>query len=89
MPQVRVIPPLPEQVKKIRVAAYARVSSNSADQLNSFITQVEYYAQYIQSKYAWEFGCLAIKVYSFCVPSPATIVSLNGVDKSLAPVNEG
>ena len=58
MPQVRVIPPLPEQVKKIRVAAYARVSSNSADQLNSFITQVEYYAQYIQSKYAWEFAGL-------------------------------
>lgn len=55
MPQVRVIPPLPEQVKKIRVAAYARVSSNSADQLNSFITQVEYYTQYIQSKYEWEF----------------------------------
>ena len=58
MPQVRVIPPLPEQVKKIRVAAYARVSSNSADQLNSFITQVEYYTQYIQSKYAWEFAGL-------------------------------
>lgn len=55
MPQVRVIPPLLEQVKKIRVAAYARVSSNSADQLNSFITQVEYYTQYIQSKYEWEF----------------------------------
>ena len=58
MPQVRVIPPLLEQVKKIRVAAYARVSSNSADQLNSFITQVEYYTQYIQSKYEWEFAGL-------------------------------
>ena len=38
--------------------SHARVSSNSADQLNSFITQVEYYTQYIQSKYAWEFAGL-------------------------------
>ena len=50
--------PAPRTGEKIRVAAYARVSSNSADQLNSFITQVEYYAQYIQSKYAWEFAGL-------------------------------
>lgn len=42
----------------MEIAAYARVSSNSADQLNSFITQVEYYTQYIQSKYAWEFAGL-------------------------------
>ena len=35
MPQVRVIQPISEQAKKLRVAAYARVSSDSADQLNS------------------------------------------------------
>ena len=43
MPQVRVIQPISEQAKKLRVAAYARVSSDSADQLNSFATQVAYY----------------------------------------------
>ena len=58
MPQVRVIPPILEQAKKLRVAAYARVSSDSADQLNSFATQAEYYTSYIQSKDEWEFAGL-------------------------------
>ena len=50
MPQVKIIQPIAEQAKKLRVAAYARVSSDSADQLNSFATQVDYYTSYIQSK---------------------------------------
>ena len=59
MPQVKVIQPLSEPSKKLRVAAYARVSSDSADQLNSFATQVDYYTGYIQSKDEWEFAGLA------------------------------
>ena len=36
MPEVRLITPITRQgVKKMQVAAYCRVSSNSADQLNS------------------------------------------------------
>lgn len=58
MPQVKVIQPIAEQAKKLRVAAYARVSSDSADQLNSFATQVDYYTSYIQSKEEWEFAGL-------------------------------
>lgn len=58
MPQVKVIQPISEQSKKLRVAAYARVSSDSADQLNSFATQVDYYTGYIQSKEEWEFAGL-------------------------------
>jgi site-specific DNA recombinase len=58
MPQVKVIQPIAEQTKKLRVAAYARVSSDSADQLNSFATQVNYYTSYIQSKDEWEFAGL-------------------------------
>ena len=58
MPQVKVIQPIAEQAKKLRVAAYARVSSDSADQLNSFATQVDYYTSYIQSKDEWEFAGL-------------------------------
>ena len=58
MPQVKVIQPIAEQTKKLRVAAYARVSSDSADQLNSFATQVDYYTSYIQSKAEWEFAGL-------------------------------
>lgn len=56
MREVRVIQPIAEQAKKLRVAAYARVSSDSADQLNSFATQVHYYTDYIQSKEEWEFA---------------------------------
>lgn len=58
VPQVKVIQPIAEQAKKLRVAAYARVSSDSADQLNSFATQVGYYTSYIQSKEEWEFAGL-------------------------------
>lgn len=58
VPQVKVIQPIAEQAKKLRVAAYARVSSDSTDQLNSFATQVDYYTSYIQSKDEWEFAGL-------------------------------
>ena len=35
--------------KKIRVAAYCRVSSSSDDQLHSFAAQVQYYTKFIRS----------------------------------------
>ena len=43
------------QEQKIRVCAYARVSSDSDDQLNSFSAQVEYFTRLIQSHSDWEF----------------------------------
>lgn len=59
MPQVKVIPPMLEQAAdKLRVAVYARVSSDSDDQLNSFATQVDYYTACIQSKEEWVFAGL-------------------------------
>ncbi len=58
MPEVRVIQPRTEQAKRQRVAAYARVSSDSADQLNSYATQVEYYTSTIQAADEWEFAGL-------------------------------
>ena len=39
MPQVQVIQPIQQQPKRLRVAAYARVSSDSEDQLNSLAVQ--------------------------------------------------
>lgn len=47
MPTVTVIQPTitEEQNTKIRCAAYCRVSSDSEDQLNSFIAQTRYYSQ--------------------------------------------
>lgn len=38
---------------KLRVAAYARVSSASDDQLNSFAAQNQYYTSLISSKENW------------------------------------
>ena len=54
MPQVQIIQPSSWNDKKLRVAAYCRVSSDSSDQLNSFATQLEYYTEYIQSNEEWK-----------------------------------
>jgi site-specific DNA recombinase len=58
MPQVQVIEPIhpiynyaPE---KLRVCAYARVSSDSSDQLNSFVAQVDYYTGLITGNEEWD-----------------------------------
>lgn len=40
---------------KKRVAAYARVSTDSEEQLTSYETQVDYYTRYIQQKPEWRF----------------------------------
>ena len=47
MPAVTVIQPTitEEKTAKIRCAAYCRVSSDSEDQLNSFMAQTRYYSQ--------------------------------------------
>ena len=55
MAQVTLISPQTKQaVKKLRVAAYCRVSTNSADQLNSYARQVKVYTEKIKSKPDWE-----------------------------------
>jgi len=46
---------MPLTAKRIRVAAYCRVSTKSDDQQNSYEVQVNYYTQYINSKPEWEF----------------------------------
>ena len=56
MPQVQVIQPIQQQPKRLRVAAYARVSSDSEDQLNSLSVQVDYYTHLIQENQNWDFA---------------------------------
>ncbi len=46
--------------KKRRAAAYARVSTDSEEQLTSYEAQVDYYTNYIKSRDDWEF----ISVYT-------------------------
>ena len=54
MPQIQVIEPIHNrEPAKLRVCAYARVSSDSADQFNSFASQVRYYTNLIASKEDW------------------------------------
>ena len=55
MPEVKLISPITRQaVAKTRVAAYCRVSSNSADQQNSYATQIKVYTSLIQKRKEWE-----------------------------------
>ena len=56
MATVTVISPVTgKPVEHKRVAAYCRVSTNSADQQNSYNTQVRYYTRYIKSRTEWTF----------------------------------
>ena len=53
--RVIVIPAHDEIVaRKLRVAAYARVSSSSEDQLNSYRVQNQYYSELISGNPDWE-----------------------------------
>ena len=42
--------------RKLRVAAYARVSTMGAEQLNSYESQKKYYKEKIMSNDEWSFG---------------------------------
>lgn len=41
-----ITPKIPKKAEKIRLAPYCRVSSDSADQMHSFATQIRYYSEY-------------------------------------------
>ena len=43
-------------VQKRRVAAYARVSTDSDEQLTSYEAQVDYYTHYIKERHDWTFA---------------------------------
>ena len=47
-------------IQKRRVAAYARVSTDSDEQFTSYEAQIDYYTQYIKKRDDWEF----VKVYT-------------------------
>lgn len=54
MATVKVIPPRTKRPERLRVAAYCRVSSDSADQLHSYATQIRSYTEYISQQDGWE-----------------------------------
>ena len=55
MSRAKLISPITKQgLQKKRVAAYCRVSSNSADQLNSYANQIRVYTKLLNSKQEWQ-----------------------------------
>lgn len=62
MAVVRMIPPIPRggcrksenEVHKIRVAAYCRVSTDTDEQATSYEAQIEHYTDYIEKHPGWE-----------------------------------
>ena len=52
---ITIAPSTPVRDRKLRVAAYARVSSRSEDQLNSFAAQNAHYTELITANPEWEF----------------------------------
>jgi len=48
--------PVTPERKKLRVAAYARVSTDHEEQLTSYEAQVDYYTKYIKAREEWEFA---------------------------------
>lgn len=49
MKKVRIIPPIPKEYKKLRVAAYCRVSTSGPAQLRSLEIQIKIYTKLIRS----------------------------------------
>lgn len=45
-----------QQARKLRVAAYCRVSTDSEEQATSYEAQIEHYENYIKNNPAWEFA---------------------------------
>lgn len=56
MAKVTKINAIPMSLKKLKVAAYCRVSTSNEDQQDSLETQMAHYNQYIQSNLEWDFA---------------------------------
>ncbi len=72
-------------VRKKRVAAYARVSTEQDAQQNSYEAQISYYTDYIQQKSEWEF----VKVYADEGISGTSYRNRDGFNQMVADAKEG
>lgn len=77
---------IPEQERqKKRVAAYARVSTDSDEQLSSYEAQVDFYRQYIKNNPEWEF----VAVYADEGISGTNTRKREGFNRMIADAMEG
>lgn len=73
------------QLTKRKVAAYARVSTDSDEQATSYSAQVDYYSRYIKSRPDWEF----VDVYTDEGISGTNTKNRNGFNKMIADALDG
>ena len=64
------------EMKRRRTAAYARVSTDSEEQVTSYEAQVDYYTNYIKSRDDWEFVD-TILTMAFLLPILSTVKALD------------
>ena len=65
--------------RKRRVAAYARVSTDSEEQYTSYVAQVSYYTDYIKRNDSWEF----VDVYTEMLTP--TLIQMHPTCTQIAP----
>ncbi len=77
--KVSKIVPKPIETKKLRVAAYCRVSTDSDEQQNSFETQKAHYEAWIKIHDDWEFAGLfydfGVTITNILFPASSSAVS--------------
>lgn len=73
------------EIKRRRVAAYARVSTDSEEQKTSYTAQIDYYTNYINSHEDWEL----VKVYTDEGISGTNIKNRHGFQKMIDDALEG
>ncbi len=73
------------KISKRKVAAYARVSTDSDEQLNSYEAQISYYTDYIKRRNDWEF----VTVYTDEGISAVTTKKRDGFNQMVADALEG
>lgn len=72
-------------IRKLRVAVYARVSTNHEEQQSSFDAQVDYYTNLITKNSQWEF----VKVYADEGISGCRVDKRNGFQEMIADCDKG
>jgi len=78
--------PLPDGTSaKKRVAAYARVSTDTDEQLSSYEAQVDYYSRYIQEKENWDF----VEIYTDEGISATNTKKRDGFKRMIADALDG
>ena len=73
------------QMRRNRVAAYARVSTDNLDQKTSFAAQVDYYTRLIANHPEWEF----VKIYSDDGVSGCSISKRTGFNQMMEDCEKG